>query len=60
VKTDDLIDLLSTGVAPVNKHASMRRLGIGLSLASLGSLLMMTWRFGVRPDIGTVILTPLF
>jgi hypothetical protein len=60
MKTDDLIELLATGVVPVDRNASRHRLGIGLSLAGLGSLLMMMWKFGVRPDIASVIPTPLF
>ncbi|HEY1609583.1 MAG TPA: DUF1109 domain-containing protein [Paraburkholderia sp.] len=58
--TDDLIDMLSTGAAPVERHAGARRFGAALPLAALGSWLLMAVLFGVRPDLAVVARTAAF
>lgn len=60
MNTDDLIDMLSTGAAPVDRHAGARRFGVALPLAVLGSLLLMAVTFGVRPDLAAVAHTAPF
>ncbi|WP_322102107.1 DUF1109 domain-containing protein [Paraburkholderia sp. J41] len=60
MNTDDLIDMLATGAAPVGRHAGARRFGVALPLAALGSLLLMAVVFGVRPDLASVAHTAPF
>jgi hypothetical protein len=60
MKTDDLIDMLSTGAGAVDRHAGARRFGAALPLALLGSLLLMAVVFGVRPDLAIVARTAAF
>ncbi|TDV23314.1 hypothetical protein C7405_1329 [Paraburkholderia caballeronis] len=60
MKTDDLIDMLSTGAGPADRHAGARRFGVALPLALLGSLLLMAALFGVRPDLAVVARTAPF
>jgi len=60
MKTDDLIDMLSTGAGAVDRHAGARRFGAALPLAALGSLVLMAAVFGVRPDLAAVAQTLLF
>ncbi|PMS23928.1 anti-sigma F factor [Trinickia dabaoshanensis] len=60
MKTDDLVAMLATGVTPVDRRASARRFGFALLAGAIGALILMEMAFGVRPDIGTVIHSPLF
>ncbi|QGZ66602.1 DUF1109 domain-containing protein [Paraburkholderia acidisoli] len=60
MNTDELIDMLATGAAPVDRHAGARRFGAAVPLAALGSLLLMAVVFGVRPDLAAVARTAAF
>jgi hypothetical protein len=60
MKTEDLISLLATGAAPVDRHVVARRLSWALILGGLGSTLLMALVFGVRPDLAAVAVTPVF
>jgi hypothetical protein len=60
MKTDDLISLLSTGIAPVDPRVSARRFARAIVLGGAGSLVLMAVIFGVRPDIGVMFRTPIF
>jgi hypothetical protein len=60
MRTDDLISMLSTGVTPVQRHTAARRFTPALLLGGAGSTMMMALMFHVRPDIGTMVHTPLF
>jgi len=60
MKTDDLIGLLSTGVAPVTSSSATRRLGLSLPVAAIGAAALMAAIFGIRPDLGTVAKTAIF
>ncbi|MEI7290773.1 DUF1109 domain-containing protein [Paraburkholderia tropica] len=60
MKTDDLISLLSTGVARVDRKAALRRFARALPLGFAGSLVLMSIVFGVRHDLLTVAQTPIF
>lgn len=60
MKTDDLIDLLSTGVTRVDRKAILRRFARALPLGLAGSLVIVALVFGVRPDLMSVAHTPIF
>ncbi|WP_322014637.1 DUF1109 domain-containing protein [Paraburkholderia sp. J12] len=60
MKTDDLVDLLSTGIAPVRRVGQARRFGVALLLAGIGSTLLMVTLFGIRPDLSSAARTALF
>jgi hypothetical protein len=60
MKTDDLISMLASGVAPVDRRVPVKRFSTALVLGGVGALLLMEVLFGVRPDIGQVIYVPLF
>lgn len=60
MKTDDLIDLLSTGVTRVDRKAVLRRFARALPLGLAGSLVIVALVFGVRPDLMSVAQTPIF
>lgn len=60
MKTDALISLLATSVVPVKRYAVTRRLAPALLVGALGATLIAVFGYGVRPDIGTMLVTPLF
>ena len=60
MRTEDLISLLSTGVAPVDPRVSARRFGRALVLGGAGAAVLMAVIFGLRPDLAVVVRTPLF
>jgi hypothetical protein len=60
MKTEDLITLLATGAAPVDRHVVARRFGWALIAGGVGATLLMSLVFGVRRDLATVAATPIF
>lgn len=60
MKTDDLISLLASGVAPVDRRAPAKRFSVAVLAGLLGALLLVVALKGVRPDLGQVIATPIF
>lgn len=60
MKTEDLITLLATGAAPVDRHALARRFSVALLAGGVGSTLLMVLIFGVRPDLAHAAATPVF
>jgi hypothetical protein len=60
MNTEDLISLLSTGVAPVDPRVSARRFGRAVVLGGAGAAVLMAVVFGLRPDLAVVSRTPLF
>lgn len=60
MKTNDLISMLSTGVAPIDRHLPLRRMVQALALGSAGSLALMLLIYGLRIDLGTMLSMPLF
>jgi len=60
MRTDDLVGLLSTGITPVRRSTAARRFGISLPIAAIGATALMATVFGVRPDLGAVVNTPIF
>ncbi|ASK34952.1 anti-sigma F factor [Alcanivorax sp. N3-2A] len=60
MKTDELITMLATGVAPVQRHSVGRRLGLAFAVGLAGALALMALVFGPRPDLASVAATPVF
>ncbi|HEX7906563.1 MAG TPA: DUF1109 domain-containing protein [Paraburkholderia sp.] len=60
MRTDDLVGLLSTGIAPVKSGAVARRFGISVPVAAIGATALMVAVFGIRPDLGTIAKTAIF
>ncbi|SPB15788.1 putative transmembrane protein [Caballeronia novacaledonica] len=60
MKTDELISLLSNQVTQVDRTAIARRFVQALLIGAAGSLILMSFVFGVRHDIGSVARTGVF
>lgn len=60
MKTQDLVALLATNVAPVDRCFMSKRFSWATLLGGLGSTLLMAITFGIRPDLAQVAQTPLF
>lgn len=60
MKTEELVSMLATGVAPIDRRAQAKCLGVALLLGALGAVILMAVIFGVRPDIGQMVSVPLF
>jgi len=60
MKTDDFISMLATGVKPVDRHVQARRFAQAIIVGGTGAFILMVLRFGIRPDIATMLVTPLF
>jgi hypothetical protein len=58
MNTDELISMLSTGVAPVDKNELPKR--FALAVGALAALLIVVLALGVRRDLAEVAMTPLF
>jgi hypothetical protein len=60
MKTDDMILMLAANVTPVDRGILARRYHWALLLGGLGSVLLMSMVYGIRPDIAMMLATPLF
>lgn len=60
MKTDDLIDMLAAGAAPVPRRATSHRLAVALVAGLPVSLAIMLLLYGVRPDLAIVMRWPMF
>ncbi|BEV16549.1 DUF1109 domain-containing protein [Herbaspirillum sp. DW155] len=60
MKTDDLISMMASGVAPVDRRMPFRQMAQALLLGGLGSLLLMLAIYGLRPDLTVMLGVPLF
>jgi hypothetical protein len=54
MKTDELIEMLATGVEPVAQHANEKALGQALLAGAFISLLLLITIYGIRPDLSSV------
>jgi hypothetical protein len=54
MKTEDLVDLLASGAAPVDPHLAAKRYARALVLGWLGAAALMLMLFGLRPDLAVV------
>jgi hypothetical protein len=60
MKTDDVISMLATGVAPVDRHALAKRFSLAILLGAVGATVIVALLFGVRRDLAAVAATPIF
>jgi len=60
VKTDELVALLAADVAPVQPHATTRRLGLAMGTGLLVSLLIVVFGYGLRTDLALAVFWPAF
>lgn len=60
MKTDELITLLARDPAPVDQHAAHGRFATALGWGLFGTTLAMAIALGVRPDIASAALLPMF
>ena len=60
MKTDDFISMLATGVKPVDRHVPFKRFSQAILAGGAGAFILMVLLFGIRPDIGVMLVTPLF
>jgi hypothetical protein len=60
VKTDDLISLLSADTAPVPRRRASTQMSMIIAAGLLFALAVMQWKLGMRPNLGQVMLEPVF
>ncbi|MDP2369554.1 DUF1109 domain-containing protein [Rhodoferax sp.] len=60
MKTDDLIAMLATGVAPVDPGLAQKRFQNGLLFGGLGAAALMLTLFGLNPNLPMVAMLPMF
>ncbi|MFM0237824.1 DUF1109 domain-containing protein [Paraburkholderia phytofirmans] len=60
MKTEDLVSLLAAGVPAIDHNLSAKRFSWAMLCGGVGSTVLMAIVYGVRPDIGAVMKTPLF
>jgi hypothetical protein len=53
MKTDELIDMLSTNIEPVDRGQFTRNLGIAVAIGAAGALLLSLLALGVRTDLNS-------
>lgn len=51
MNSEDLIEQLAADVPPVRRNAVSMRLGVGLAVGAVGSLVALLFTFGFRPDL---------
>jgi hypothetical protein len=60
MKTDELIDMLASGVGPAEADALRVRYTAALGWGAFGSTLLMAILLGVRPDVVEAVRLPMF
>ena len=60
MKTDDLISMLSTGVAPVDPNFASKRFQIALAGGSAMALLVLAALYGINPHLRDAAMLPMF
>jgi hypothetical protein len=60
MKTDDLVNLLASGVGPVKRHAAARRYAVAVGVGVAAAVLLMLALLGVRNDLVEAIRLPMF
>jgi hypothetical protein len=60
MKTDELINMLATGAAPIEPDAGVRRVALALGWGLFGATLLMALLLGVRADLAQALRLPMF
>jgi len=60
MRTDLLVSMLATDVAPADRHAVARRIGVAWLAGAGGALLLVLSLYGPRHDLHAMLSTPLF
>jgi hypothetical protein len=60
MKTDDVISMLATGVAPVDRRVLAKRFSIAILFGAVGATVIVALLLGVRRDLAAVAATPIF
>ncbi|HTV85465.1 MAG TPA: DUF1109 domain-containing protein [Dyella sp.] len=60
MRTEDLVELLSTEMGPVKKNTPPLLVSGALLVALAGAFVLMLTVFGMRPDLASAIKTPIF
>jgi hypothetical protein len=60
MKTEELINMLATGLQPVDRHAAARRYGIAIACGTVGAGLLMALFLGFNPALRAELQLPLF
>ena len=60
MKTDDLVTMLATGIAPVPKHSASRPMLLALLAGVPASLAILMFGYGLRRDLMQVLDVPMF
>jgi hypothetical protein len=60
MKTHELISLLSTGTTPVDRHLQWKAFSRATVIGGVAAVVMTLLLFGIRPDIGVMLKTPMF
>jgi len=60
VKTEELVNLLAAGVAPVPKNTVNRRFAVAMGWGVPGAVLLLVLLLGIRPDLAQAGSEPMF
>ncbi|MGA8052120.1 MAG: DUF1109 domain-containing protein, partial [Burkholderiales bacterium] len=60
MRTEELVTMLAAGAGTVKPHAAARRYAGAIGGGVLGAALLMAVLLGVRPDLATAVLLPMF
>ncbi|WP_439815868.1 NrsF family protein [Zavarzinia sp. CC-PAN008] len=60
MRTEDLIDRLATGLAPIPALAVERRLALGMAMGGAASILAIVALYGLRADLAQAVTVPSF
>ncbi|MNJ32268.1 DUF1109 domain-containing protein [Pseudomonas alkylphenolica] len=60
MNTDDFVSMLASGVAPVDRRTLARRFSGAVLAGLLGAALLVVTIMGVLPDLGQVMVAPIF
>jgi len=60
MRTDDLVAMLATGPAAVDPNQAARRYAMSIGAGAVGAALLLAMLLGVRSDLATAVLLPMF
>jgi hypothetical protein len=60
MKTEELIDMLATGVIAVDAHVAQRRYALAISVGTVAAVLLLLSLLRVRSDLAEAVLLPMF